>query len=210
MSHFATLVLHCEDQSIDGLLAPYMENCCGTPDYEYMEFYEDDDCDIDPVEDKRGYWQNPNAKWDWFVIGGRFSQMLRTVPGSGLAGAVDSAPLSAVDFAPTEEEMSVASRFWDEYVEGDGKAYEGTFILYKPEFYKRRYESKEVFLSCRGFNTFAVVTPDGEWHECGKMGWFGFSGETDEEAVAWERDFVKNFIEPADKSLIATIVDCHI
>ena len=33
------------------------------------------------------------------------------------------------------------------------------------------------------------MTPDGEWHEQGEMGWWGLSSETDEEALGWLRGF---------------------
>lgn len=32
--------------------------------------------DKDPETGKYGYWDNPNAKWDWYQIGGRWSGML--------------------------------------------------------------------------------------------------------------------------------------
>lgn len=41
MSHFSCLVFHEEGESVDDLLAPWMENCCGEPERKYMEFYED-------------------------------------------------------------------------------------------------------------------------------------------------------------------------
>ncbi|WP_231115051.1 hypothetical protein [Neomoorella thermoacetica] len=57
------------------------------------------------------------------------------------------------------------------------------------------------------FTTFAVITPDGTWHEKGNMGWWGIvTNEKDN----WEENYFKNFIEPADPETIITIVDCHI
>ena len=60
------------------------------------------------------------------------------------------------------------------------------------------------------FSTYAVVTPDGEWHQKGQMGWWGMSSETPDEAKSWEADYMKRFIETADPELILTVVDCHI
>lgn len=77
MSHYPVLVLSRTGQSVDELLLPYMENCCEDPPIDFMEFYEDEGCDVDWRTGKRGYWQNPNAKWDWCVVGGRFSGLLR-------------------------------------------------------------------------------------------------------------------------------------
>ena len=47
MSHFAVLVLSRPGQRVYDLLLPYMENSAGEPPLEYMEFYEDDECDVD-------------------------------------------------------------------------------------------------------------------------------------------------------------------
>ena len=47
MSHFSVLVLTGKGQDVEGLLLPYMENCCGEPPREYMEFFEDEECEVD-------------------------------------------------------------------------------------------------------------------------------------------------------------------
>lgn len=55
------------------------------------------------------------------------------------------------------------------------------------------------------FVPFAIVTPDGEWHEKGKMGWFGMSsGDKDD----WEPT-AKALMEK-HKDSVAVLVDCHI
>lgn len=46
MSHYPVLVLSRTGQSVDELLLPYMENCCEEPPTDFMEFYEDEGCDI--------------------------------------------------------------------------------------------------------------------------------------------------------------------
>lgn len=119
MSHFSVLVPANDEQHLEDLLAPFMENCCSQPSYDYMTFYDEEDklqekakevvtadsytgqqcagavgktmleyygegdfdkfCDEwtglsrDPLEGRIGYWQNPDAKWDWYSIGGRWS-----------------------------------------------------------------------------------------------------------------------------------------
>lgn len=54
MSHFSVLVLTGEGQDVEGLLLPYMENCCGEPPREYMEFFEDEECEVDEERGARG------------------------------------------------------------------------------------------------------------------------------------------------------------
>lgn len=41
----------------------------------------------DPKNKRFGYWENPNAKWDWYQIGGRWTGFFKLKPGaSGLMG----------------------------------------------------------------------------------------------------------------------------
>lgn len=219
MSHVSVLVLTREGQGIEELLLPYMENCCGEPPREFMEFFEDEDCEVDDETGRRGYWQNPDAKWDWYEVGGRFHGKLRAARGARAMperlvgsypdGRYDSARVGDCDFSPDEEARVAALGFWKHAVEGAG---DGTPVsLRPPEFYLRRYGDAATFAEAEStFGTWAVVTPDGEWHEQGAMGWWGLSSETDEEALDWVRGFRARFLDPADPDWTATVVDCHI
>ena len=55
----------------------------------------------------------------------------------------------------------------------------------------------------------AVVTPDGGWHEIGRMGWWGISSEGQAELREWIGHFRERFVEPY-LDCTATVVDCHI
>lgn len=55
-----------------------------------------------------------------------------------------------------------------------------------------------------------MITPDGEWHEQGEMGWFGIGSETEEEAVVFKETYFDAFIKNADPEQFMVIVDCHI
>ena len=79
MSHFSVLVIGAEPGEVGEALAPWMEYSCGKPDDRYLEFFEDEDCDVDETTGKRGYWQNPNSRWDWFVPGGRYANVFSQV-----------------------------------------------------------------------------------------------------------------------------------
>lgn len=49
-----------------------------------------------------GYWENPNAKWDWYQEGGRWRRMLQIKPEHRAeyeSSHVDSAPIGHVDVA---------------------------------------------------------------------------------------------------------------
>jgi len=57
----------------------------------------------------------------------------------------------------------------------------------------------------KDFKAFAVVTPDGEWHQEAKMGWFGI---TSGENTNWEADYKKIMAKYGDHWAVS--VDCHI
>lgn len=55
---------------------------------------------------------------------------------------------------------------------------------------------------------FAFITPDGEWHEKGKMGMFAM---VDNEKMdrKWESEFME-FVNSLDSDVAAIVIDCHI
>ncbi len=52
-----------------------------------------------------------------------------------------------------------------------------------------------------------LVTPDGEWHECGAWGWFGTFEQTINENN-WRAQFYE--ILSGFRTRVAVVVDCHI
>ena len=214
-------VFHREDQDIDELLAPYSEELKVEPyirftrdeaiDYvrkNYTDYYSksDDECwsamasDYDyNVDDEGNIYStyNPKSKWDWYTIGGRFS---------GHCMPVDEDYVKDIDFSPNKDEYEYAIKWWQDNVEGDGRD-----LFYTRDYYTDRYGTKEKYAEqYASFSTYAVVTPDGEWHAPGEMGWFGCSSETDEEFRDWYDHYKERFIDTADPDWILTIVDCHI
>ena len=103
MSHFVVAVFHEENQSVDELLSPYDEKIKYAPylkfskqeainyvrkNYREMLDKSDEECWILIagwyISDKQGNLysnSNPNAKWDWWVIGGRWNNLLKLKDG---------------------------------------------------------------------------------------------------------------------------------
>lgn len=97
---------------------------------------------------------NPESKWDWYEIGGRWDGGLVTKTRKEV------------------NEAHVADIDWD-----------------KTEI------------------PFAFVTPDGEWHERGQMGWCGIVSNA-QETDNWEKEFKEALENYADCDVV--LVDCHI
>lgn len=59
--------------------------------------------------------------------------------------------------------------------------------------------------------TYCVITPDGEWHAPGNIGFFAMTDATPEEEDEWVDKWYERFYIPAIKNnWYITIVDCHI
>lgn len=242
MSHFCVAVIHREDQDVDELLAPYDESirvapyisktkeeaikyarenypsCKDKSDEECYKYYADG---YDTDEDGNIIsTYNPNSKWDWYVVGGRWSGMLKAVGRETDENGntiftdryVNEARISDIDFSPDTEAYAEAIREWEVLVEGDEqKPGEDFCSFYKPEYYLNYYGTKEKYAEAMAaFTTYAVVTPNGLWHEKAQMGWFGMDNSTPEGNDDWNKNYKRRFIDKADPNWIMTIVDCHI
>lgn len=229
MSHFAVAVFHREDQNIEELLAPYNENLEVEPYVRYTrdeaiawvkenyrcESKTDDECwqmladDYEKTDNEGNIYStyNPKSKWDWYQVGGRFSDMLMTND-----GCRNSARVGDVDFSPDPIAYEEALRFWDVAIDHQpAKEGEKYTLWYTEQYYRDYYGDRETYArDCSQFITYAVVTPDEEWHEKGEMGWWGMSSETPNEAKDWNEHYRERFIDAADPDWYITIVDCHI
>lgn len=196
-----------------------------------------------------GYVYNPKAKWDWWVVGGRWSGELRMKEDADVdlteytplkrnddimkdyhdeLGIEELAtmekkelmfnqlPLKDVDFvAMTGTDPEKLSKFWDEYVEGKNpephiKA-AGPF-MYKAEYYKELYGTKEAYIKDRSiWKPYAILSDTKGWLEKGEMGWFGMSSETADTIKDYD-DAAREVLykNPEKSSKVVTIVDCHI
>ena len=232
MSHYTVAVFHRKDQSVDELLAPYSENLKVEP---YISFSRQEAIDyarkhIHGYADKTDQecWQimaddagegmtdtegniystyNPQSKWDWWSEGGRWSGMLMCH-----GTEVDSGRVGDLKFAIDQEYYEACLRFWDVAIDhkraNPGEEYN---LFYKEEYYRDYYGDRETYARHMAqFSTFAVVTPDGAWHEKGRMGWFGCSSETPDEAKDWEEHYKERFLDTADPDWQLDIIDCHI
>lgn len=156
---------------------------------------------------------NPDSKWDWWVVGGRWSGEITTKDGK----EVNSAKIADIDFSINEEEYKKNKRFWEIIVDGDEprtkeEEEQKKWTWYKKEYYTNRYKDADDYANrASQFATYAVVTPDGVWHEKGQMGWWGMSTDTAEDAKGWDANYYNEFIAPYDPdNTYVTVVDCHI
>ena len=203
---------------------------CKTDEEFYNYFYDEDEQYDEDGNELTTY--NPKSKWDWYQVGGRWEGLLKAKKGvkahspsllsstsSGYTSPddehFDCALIKDLDFSVDPEEIERRERWWEVAIEGaplkKGENEEDFRTFYRKEYFLNRYKDKKTYAEVSStFSTFAVITPDGEWHEKGEMGWFGCSSETDDEALDWALHFKERFIDTMDPNTVVTIVDCHI
>jgi len=262
MSHYAVLVIHEENQNIDELLAPYNENLKVEPylKYKYDEAIKKakeeygykhrsnkellkifaNDCRLIDINGDLYSTYNPNSKWDWYQIGGRFDGDL-DLTDEGIEEAinypnnpqwfkdmpreeqvehvkwVNTAPLKYIKwFTPLSgENKAKLKRWWEINIDGDelkdGEKKDEHFF-WNPDWFRRRYKDVDTYLKIKEMVTFfAVITPDGKWYAPSNMGWWACTDGEPEDELKWDFEFYDRFIKPnLDSDLICTIVDCHI
>jgi len=195
MSYFAVAVfMSDEKQSLDDLLAPY-----------------DKAAMIETTDDGDIY--NPDAKWNFYEIGGHWQGMLTLkakkigIRGSAYSKDVsdgyDGAIVRDIDFDATRKRALAELQPYK-------KAMKNSYM--KESYMRKRFPTEKEYIERNGnFYTYAVITPDGVWHAAGEMGLFGLSSASPEEERAWHRDYYNRFIKPAiEKNWYMVIVDCHI
>lgn len=198
---------------------------------EYMEDYHGYSYDIESTG--FGYYSNPNAKWDWYSIGGRWSGFWKLKENAdGLMGKkswtmeneeipedrCDIARIGDIDFVGMELDKRIKAEnnwveCWEKYpikINDDGKdenahhRYWNYNIKQKDNIPELKEKYIDRYCSC---STFAVLK-DGEWFEKGSMGWWGMVSDSKDQND-WDKQF-NELIKNLDKDTYVALVDCHI
>lgn len=167
------------------------------------------DGEFDKEMNDYGYWEKPNAKWDWYIVGGRYSNCVPLKDDSKCIYSL----LKNINFGINKEQYERNKRFWEIEIEDQPlkKGEERPFNLYRKEYFLQRYKDKEDYATRVGkFKTFALITPDGKWYEQGEMGWFGMSDTKSETLKSYEQNFENIVSKEEYQDYYFVLVDCHI
>jgi hypothetical protein len=167
--------------------------------YDTLESYAEEYCGYELVEGRYGYYSNPNAKWDWWEVGGRYSDYLLSKRGV----ECDTLKVKDVDFeAMATRNAANAAKWWKE-AQNEQQEIVRSFMY----GITKGMTEEEYIASHTNVSAFAFLMGD-QWVERGEMGWFGVV--TDEkESTDWETQMT-NFIKNLDPEQTLTVVDCHI
>ena len=186
----------------------------------------------DDREGHYGHWYNPNAKWDWYQLGGRWTGTFKLKENSigktgtqgmfnipAKSGYVDQILKKDVDWEgmilDREPEMIKASRFWELYIEKkeaitDTDVELISFPFRSESYYIDKYKNKENYIrSMTEFSTWSVIK-DSVWFEAGEMGWFGVSSASGGDEHEWESGFYNRWIKDLPDDTLLSMYDCHI
>ena len=129
---------------------------------------------------------NPDSKWDWHSLGGRWSNSIKTKFGE----FVDKCFLDEIDWSPFKPE---------DYEEETQKDWSGKEYHPLKDSVQYHYTENDV--------PFCVII-DGVWYERGKMGWWAFVSD-EKEKGDWNEEFMTLVKTLPEKSLVANY-DFHI
>lgn len=148
---------------------------------------------------------NPQSKWDWWVIGGRWSK--------------ENNVLQIRDFVlydtPTDQQIEYYKKCWkylnnEIEVEEPIKEFGYELGMFKKEYLKEKYGSLKNLIKNKMSNLPYAFVDENGWYEQGEMGWFGMDDTTKESIDAYTK-FAENYfrdINNQDKYIV--FVDCHI
>lgn len=158
-----------------------------------------------------GRWTNPNAKWDWYTVGGRWDG--NVIPDNRAAAGIVrwdwKRKKQGIDaekryrayhellLQRTTEKMT-EQEFNHALIDVAGLWKDPDLDTLTLNEYVAKHEAKAP--------VFAFIDLDGQWHERGHMGWWAIVSDQqpDYDTEFWQ--FVKTL--PADQILY--LVDCHI
>ena len=202
---------------------------------EHQKLFKEIYCDSSEIEIDNDtiynvWWSNPYAKWDWWVVGGRW----RSMGDNGLFTDL-SVFLETKEIPYWKEELGF--KLYDietelgidretinpiEYTEKIEEYIKNNKI---PRFYDR--DTKEVTeyyttedlltkVTRKKESTWSMLFPEEGWIEAGEMGWFGMSSldsldlDETEQAKSDQYALTDNLIEKYKDTHIGLVVDCHI
>jgi len=147
----------------------------------------------DPETRRIGYWSNPNGRWDWYEIGGRWSNVLINKKGGYTAQDLKG----DIDWEATfEDRKRSAAQEWH------------SLLSQRRQLLIENGTTKEQYIDCYSCLPIGAILYDGEWLDEDE----GYHLDIVTEPDSYKKwgDFVWNKIQEIDDEELLTLVDCHI
>ncbi len=175
--------------------------------------YEPDDSEFDsddlhkrmrPYEEQGLFDGREEAKWDWYVVGGRWDKSLLHKDGT----RVNCLQKKDLDLETNlkNELAYIEKRYGDKEEtkpEGIMEIIDGCKLPTKTERLEKAHALGGIYVPC------AFLDLDNKWHEAGRMLYFGVQDSSCDEKESWDMQFKKLFDE-LDPETWLLLVDVHI
>lgn len=160
---------------------------------------------------------NPRARWDWFVLGGRWTGYFKLKPGAvGAVGApglmtpraeprhADQARKSEIDWeGMLAETIAKNKEYWAEY---EAEKANGNDVSWQYDI--RPDDTEDSYVKRHASNSTFAVLKEGKWYERGEMGWWA-TVKDEKERETWDAEFNKLLADLPDDMLLS-VYDVHI
>lgn len=149
---------------------------------------------------------NPKSKWDWWCIGGRWSD------GEDVIQIRDFILYNKVG----KDKIKLYKEAWNNFENGIEQPQNiidkifGGFLFWNDKYYLERYKTCENWIRQDNSNIPYAFVDENGWHQQGDMGWWGCDNATSEsieEYVKFAEDYFRD-VKNQDKYIVW--VDCHI
>lgn len=208
----------CQDESLTGRIKLLKERCKGKSEWTDEEIYDDfvermqqynnslfDNSSWFDEDGNLVVTYNPDAKYDWYSVGGRWTGYFAKKPDGdgvlGVPGVFGNEPReNYVDIIKVKDidwEQMTADIIKERSLRYDLEMANNIDGITKEDYINRPISHA----------TFAILH-DGVWHEQGQMGWFAYV-ENEKPQDEWDAYF-KSIINSLDPDDEVTLVDCHI
>ncbi len=200
---------------------------------DHQEIFKEIYCDSSEIEIDNDtiynvWYSNPQAKWDWWVVGGRWRNMGDNgfFPDLNVFSKTKQIPywkeeLASFKLHEIEQELGI-DRDYEAYDELITDYIKNNKIV---RFYDRDTKEPKEYYKAEDLLTmvdrkvetaWAMLFPEEGWIEAGEMGWFGMSSldsldlQETEQAKSDQFALTDNLIEKYKDTHIGLVVDCHI
>ena len=227
MSHYRVAVFSDVPDAFDQLLAPYSENDTDYfsfmpldedkiewlksfhqehyPEMSFEEFLTSEGYINSPEDGSIGFMANPDAKWDWYALDGGDWQF-DLLPNNSGDGRKNDYRYTEPDYNENQAKKTYKRMV---KIVDSGEDPLGTIPKEEAEQFLKDYPDEELYLLTRKWNyPYAFITPDGEWHAPGTVGWWAISDDTPESLKKYILEWVE-FISSSENPFV-NFVDCHI
>ena len=182
-------------------------------DAEYTSQFEGDVARLMlPFQEGDGEWFADGSRWDWYQVGGRFDGQIlglefRTVyTRCDLCSGTGTRPGGLEEFGAAW----VAGCHGCNGCDGTGKSSE----MFSDEYNTAERNVTTMTSVSADYTPSSFIDPDGNWHEQGRVGWFGVTiedenGNTKDETVAaFDQEWAAARDEYAGHVVVG--LDCHV